>query len=206
METKETPKDEERRDAVSLRSVSYVFILIGGVCLSYGHTFIDNFMLQIMTSVGGTTAHMGAALAIASLVELPAMMVFDRLCRKTNVYRLLILSAVCWIVRNMMVLISGSVWLIYLAEALQCVTYAFYVPAVVQVIRQILPKDSFSKGIALQTSAYTVGSVLATLIGGFLLDEIGIKGALIIVCSITVLGTFNLLASFRTHQTKTRSS
>ena len=183
IETELTPEETS-----SVRSLVFYLLLCGIVCLSFGHTFIDNFMLQIMEHVGGNSSHLGTALALAALCEMPAMLLYGHLSKKVSDRSLLLFAAWMWGVRNLLVLLARNPYMVYGAEIMQFLTYAFYVPAVLNVTRQMLPEEQFLKGLSLTGSAFTIGSVTATFVGGPLLDLAGMKPTLILIFGITLLG------------------
>lgn len=152
--------------------------LIGLVLLATVHIFIDNFMLQIMHSVGGDSGNLGIAIAVAAITELPAMVVYGKLSRRLDGSMLLRAAGWLWFVKDALALIAPRPEIIYITEIMQFCSYAIYVPATVDYIARTLPETDFLKGQALAGSAFTMGSLLATLIGGRMIDAFGVKAAL----------------------------
>src|SRR5699024_7519261 len=69
---------------------SRLVLLMGGVVfLFFAHTLINNFLIQVITPIGGDSGVMGTAVFVAAIVELPAMMNFEQLSRKIAIDRLL---------------------------------------------------------------------------------------------------------------------
>lgn len=63
---------------------SRLVLLMGGVVfLFFGHTIINNFFIQVISPIGGDSGVMGTAVFIAAIVELPAMMYFEQLSKKS---------------------------------------------------------------------------------------------------------------------------
>lgn len=154
-------------------------LFLGGVaCMSMAHIFIDNFMLQIMQSLGGGSANLGVAIGIAGMTELPAMVLYSRLSRRMDGFRLLRIAAWIWLAKDVLTLLATSPSLVYVSEALQFFSYAIYVPAAVDYIARALPAGEFLGGQALHGSFWTLGSLAATFLGGQLIDGLGVRGAL----------------------------
>ena len=172
----------------SSRSPRFLLFLAGISCLSLGHVMVDNFMLQIMQNINGNSANLGIAISIASLVEFPAMMMYSRLSKRFGVGKLLIFSAWAWLLKNLLVFLASSPWMIYLAEVLQFASYGIYIPASIEYIAGIFPGKKNLKGQSFAGSAYTIGSVLATFAGGMLLDLAGISITLMIMLVVTLMG------------------
>ncbi len=51
----------------------FILFLVGFVLVYFAHTIINNFFIQIITNIGGTSADMGNAVFVAAMLELPTM-------------------------------------------------------------------------------------------------------------------------------------
>lgn len=177
------------------RQRRFALFLLGLICLSFAHIFVDNFMLQIMRSVGGDSAGLGTAIAIAALTELPAMLLYSRLRARLDSFSLLRFAAWAWVAKIALVTLARSPRAICAAELLQFLSYAVYVPAAVDYIARTLPQQDFLKGQALAGSAFTLGSLLATFLGGLLLDAAGVHGALVLMSLAALVGALLFTAA-----------
>ena len=171
-----------------VRQPRFALFLAGLAGLAFNHIFIDNFMIQIMKSLGGDSMHLGIAISVAAVVELPAMLFYTRLKRKTDPCLLLMISGWCWFIKNALIAIAPTPAAIYAAEALQFFSYAIYVPATIDYISRVLPESDFLKGQAYAGSAFTLGSVFAAFIGGRLLDLMAVRSALLVVLVFSFIG------------------
>ena len=164
-------------------------LLMGGVVfLFFAHTIINNFFIQIITPVGGDSANMGTAIFIGAMVELPAMMNFNRITKKIPVSRLLIISAVFFLAKHTLTYFAPNVLVIYLAQALQVGAFAVAYPALVEYINLIVDLKDLVKGQSLLTIAMALSSVFASFLGGILLDSIGTSQTLLLGVATTVIG------------------
>lgn len=164
-------------------------LLMGGVVfLFFAHTIINNFFIQIITPVGGDSANMGTAIFIGAMVELPAMMNFNRITKKNPVSRLLIISAVFFLAKHTLTYFAPNVLVIYLAQALQVGAFAVAYPALVEYINLIVDLKDLVKGQSLLTIAMALSSVFASFLGGILLDSIGTSQTLLLGVATTVIG------------------
>lgn len=169
---------KNEQEALLKRYPRFALFLIGLVCLSAVHIFIDNFMLQILQNISGDSRSLGISVAIAGFTELPAMLVYKKLSRRVDGRRLLCCAAWLWWIKSVLTLLARTPMTMYAVQLLQFVSYAIYVPATVDYIARTLPERDFLKGQALSGSAFTLGSLLATLIGGRLIDALGVSRAL----------------------------
>ena len=152
------------------------------------HIFLDHFMLQIMMTIGGDSATLGIAIAVAAIIELPAMMIYKRMSKKAGPSKLLMLAGWCWVVKNLLIMLARTPEAIYAAELLQFFSYAVYVPATVDYIGQNLQEGDFLRAQALSGSAFTMGSLLATMIGGPMIDLIGVRAMVCVVQIFSLTG------------------
>lgn len=174
---------------------SFAIFLGGIVLLSLAHIFVDVFMLQIFQNLGGDTAQQGTAAAIAGITELPGMLLYSKLSRKAGTGRLLFLAGWLWVIKTVTICFAKSFSMAYCSMALQLVSYAVYVPAAVDFVSRTLPEKFFLRGQALSGSAFTIGSLLATLAGGMLISRLGIADSLIIMTVVSACGAMLLTFS-----------
>ena len=180
-----------------IRKPFFLPLLCGISCLSFGHVLTDNFMLQIMQNIGGDSHNLGIAIAIASLVEFPAMCLFSRINKRIGEHDLLMISAWAWFAKNIVILFANRPEIIYIAEILQFCSYGLYIPAIVQFVGRIFPGRDNLIGQASVGSAYTTGSVIATFLGGKLLDVAGVSTTLLMIAVVTLTGAILFTVSTR---------
>ena len=119
---------------------------------------------------------------------LPAMALYARMSRHMGNRRILYLMSCAWLVKDVLTLLARQPALMYLAALLQFFSFALYVPAAVEYISLTLPEADFLAGQSLQGSAWTLGSLAATFLGGQLIDALGIRGALAAIQLFAVAG------------------
>lgn len=178
----------EKGESLLKRHPHFALFLAGLVLLSMAHIFLDHFMLQIMMTIGGDSANLGIAIAVAAIVELPAMMVYKRLSKKAGPGKLLIMAGWAWVAKNLLIMLARTPEAVYAAEVLQCLSYAIYVPATVDYIGRNLPEGDFLRAQAWSGSAFTMGSLLATIIGGPMIDLIGVRAMVALIQLVSISG------------------
>ena len=193
-----TAAAESVRTGKIIRKPGFLLMLCGIVCLSFGHVLSDRFMLQIMQSMNGGSQELGIAMAIASLVEFPMMMLYSSLRKRMKDHILLSFSGWAWLAKSVLILLARTPSAIYVAEILQFCSYGLYIPASVQLIAHLFPGYENLSAQALAGSAFTVGGVIATFMGGILLDSVGINSTLIVIVVMMLAGAilFTVQAAF----------
>lgn len=191
-------KEETKASGSFFRqNAAFLLFLAGLLCICLNHTLIDAFMLQIMQNIGGGSAELGVAAAIAAIVEMPVIMLYPRIREKLGVRAILILCGWAWFIKNLLTAFAVSPVMIYGAQLLQALGYAIYVPLTIDLVLKLLPESDFLRGQALAGSAFTLGGVFATFAGGVTMDALGVGNALKVMVLFSLAGAvlFTLAAA-----------
>lgn len=166
-----------------------MFLLLGIVFVYFDHTVINNFFIQVVTNVGGTSSDMGNAIFLGAVLELPTMVVFSRLCKKIDCGKLLIISGIFYSVKHVLTYLATSMTVIYIAQCFQMLAYALFIPASVYYVSKLVDRSDLTKGQAMVTGAMTLSGVFASLLGGILLDVVGAPNMLLMGAILSVIGS-----------------
>ena len=175
----------------------FIPFLIAIVCLFIFHTVINNFLAQIMTSLGGRNTDIGVSLTIAALCELPALLGFSFLISKFSTRSLLKISGLFYALRSFIYLLAASVWMINLGQVFQALSFAVFIPASVYYVNEIMREKDRVKGQTLITGAITLGNFIGSVIGGWLLDFSGVPLLLTFGAAGAVAGCLLLIYAVR---------
>lgn len=173
----------------------FMLFLVGVVCIFFDHTIINNFFIQVMNNVGGSSSDMGNAIFLAAMLELPTMALFVKMKERIDCSMLLKISGIFFTLKHIITFFASSVTLIYVAQVLQIAAYALFIPASVYYVTQLVEKGDLVKGQALVTGAITLSSVFASFLGGIMLDSVGANTMLLIGMIVSVVGTLILFFS-----------
>ncbi|MBP3736493.1 MAG: MFS transporter [Lachnospiraceae bacterium] len=191
---------KRREDTVSfpmfLRDNPRFFLLMLGVALIFFfHSIQNNFLILVVENVGGGNAQMGIVGGILAVVELPAMLFFSHLTRHFSCRGMLRFSLVMFTVKGAATWLAFSVRTLMLSSLLQCFSYAVYTPASVAYAASNLPAKDMAKAQTGFTAAMTLGTILSSVAGGFLIDHMGIRAALAIGTAASFCGSLTALAA-----------
>lgn len=165
-----------------------VLMMLGVVFLFFGHVLINNFFIQVITPIGGSSQTMGIAIFIGTILELPAMMNFNQLARRIPVHQLLKISTVFFLAKHLLTFLAPNLFVIYLAQALQIGAFSIAYPALVEYTQLEVSQEDLVKGQSLLASAIALSNILSSFSGGILLDQIGVSRTLFIAVLTTVAG------------------
>ena len=128
------------------------------------------YLLQILENVGGNTGHLGVALAIGAVTEVPILFLFSYIIKRCPASKLLIISGFSYIMKSMIMLFAGNIGMIYAAHLLQPFSYGLYASATVYFTNDCMREEDKVTGQSLMTMTMAIGSVAGNLIGGWLID------------------------------------
>jgi len=165
------------------------FVLLVGVTFSFiSHNLLNNYMFQVMEYHGGGSSEMGTALAIAATIELPTMLGFSLLIKRVRSNTLIKVSGTFFMIKALLTLLAPNVFGIYIAQITQLLGFALQVPASVYYVNALMKPRDRVKGQAFMTATNTLGSIGGSLIGGVVLDTLGVSVLLLIGFVVAAAG------------------
>ncbi len=179
--------------AFAMKYKRFMLLLVAIALTFISHTLINNYFIQIIEPIGGNTKDMGTAIGIAAFVELPAMSLFMLLIRKFKCSSILRFSFVFFLIKAIVTLLAPNIWIIYVAQLIQFPSYAFFIPASIYYVNQVICEADHVKGQAFITVAITISGCLSSVVGGTLLDQFG---ATTMMITGTIASGVGLLLSF----------
>ena len=157
--------------------------------------FLLGFVLvfQIITNVGGNSSDMGNAVFLAAMLELPTMAYFTKLSQKVNCGTLIKASIVLFLAKHAITYLATNMVMIYIAQVLQMGAYALFIPASVYYVNCKVDNKDIVKGQSFVTTSMTMSGVFANIIGGILLDAVGVSEVLLIGVILSLIGAVIVL-------------
>ena len=182
---------------------AFVLFLLGTICFFFAHNMINDFMIQIIRSLGGNETELGYANFLQAILELPVMALIGIVLKKISADRLLIISGVAFFIKILILVFAGGMPQMYLSQSFQLFAYAIFIPAGAYYVSSTMEELDQVKGQAFITSAITIGGVFSNFISGVILDHAGIKTMLITgtaVCAVGVVVTFIAMTKLPHHR------
>ena len=192
---------------VEVKQISYVeffkkykkimLVIVAMIMIFFCHMLINTYMINVLQDIGGNTTDQGNAIFLQAMVELPPMFLFALILKKLKVNTLMAASAVLYIVKHAMICFAPNLPVFYMAMILQMVTYAVLMPASVYFANEYIEEQDRNKGQTVVAAAGTIGGLLSSFFGGFLLQMTGVKTVLLIGFVVTVIGAGLMLLGIR---------
>ena len=176
----------------------FCLMLFGTIIVFIAHNMDGNFLINEIRALGGDTAIMGYVAAFTAITEVPVMMFASRLPKRWQTVQYIRLSFIFFVIKILAYALAPSIPLFFAARILQAPSYALYTVLIVGYAdSQVARKDS-AKAQSLAFSMTTVGSVIASLIGGAMFDTVGVKTTMLIASAIAAAGALIALLGTRT--------
>ena len=188
--------DEEEITLVQFikRNKLFFVLNLAVIGIFFSNATLNNYMVQIVTEVGGTSEDMGRILGLMAFLEIPTMVLFSRIKRKFSCQLLLKVASVGFTIKILMCWLARSVAMLFAAQAFQLVSFALFLPAMVYFTGEIMSKGEAVKGQALFTTMITVTTIFASLLGGWILDVSGARMLTMVATIATAAGAVLVFA------------
>lgn len=170
------------------RNKLFFIVNLGIMLVYFSNAITNNFMLQIVENVGGTSKDMGNILSFMAFLEIPGLFLFDRIHKHFSNKVLLEFAAFSFFLKMLIIFLAKNVFWVYVAQLMQLTSFALFLPAIVSFTDEIMERGEAVKGQALYTVVITIATVAATLIGGFVLDHQGASAMMFLTVTITGIG------------------
>ncbi len=188
--SEDAPKGEAHNNIIDFARTYPAFsvFLIGTVCFYFAHNMINDFMIQIIRSLGGAETELGYSNFLQAILELPVMAVIGFFLKKISSDKMLVFSGTAFFVKILILMFVTNMAGMYVSQSFQLFAYAVFIPAAAYYVSKTMDELDQVKGQAYVTSAITVGGVFSNLISGVILDNLGIKAMLGTGCTVCAVG------------------
>ena len=157
---------------------AFRLMLIGLCLVMLFHNMLMTYFIYAIERVGGDSSHLGMALGIAAFLEIPILFLYTRIKGNTPSKYFLTASGVFFFAKAALFVVAQSVTMIYLVQILQIVSYGLMAASRVYYVDEVVGKKYETTGQAYIVATETVGMVLGSIIGGFLMQGLGIVSVL----------------------------
>ena len=168
---------------------------IGVIGLYFSNSVMNNYLMQIVTEVGGNSADMGRILSLMAFLEIPTLVFFDKLRKKFTCQFMLKIAAIGFTIKILMCHIAASVAMILAAQVFQLIAFGLFLPAMVHFIDEIMSEGEAVKGQSVFTMMVTITTMLSSLVGGAILDISGAKMLTLVSLLATAAGAVIIIAT-----------
>ncbi len=159
------------------------FAFINQMGLSFNYNFLGVYMLKL----GMAEGTMGLINCISALSELPVLFLINYLLKKLSLMKISLIACLLLGLRILMVT-GGTLPYLILSSVFHGMTYmTVYFSSAVYISKNV-KKENLSKGQSLLTIMQAgLASITGNIVGGFLVDKLGLKSSYIIMASSVMI-------------------
>lgn len=167
----------------------YCVSLTGVMLLGMFHAMTENYLIEIVTPLGGDSGSVGVALFIATAIEALVLVFFDRVRKKISDNWLLKFAGISFLLKAVLLLFARNVTAIYAIQLLQATSYTFLSPTQMYYANNKISAADMVKGQAFITASYTLGCAAGNFTGGQLLSAFSVTALLLAGIVMAAAGT-----------------
>ena len=167
----------------------YCVSLLGVMLLAMFHAMTENYLIEVVSPLGGDSGTVGVALFAATTIEMVVIVNFDWLRTKISDSWLLKFAGLSFLLKSLLFLMAKNVIAIYGIQLLQATSYSFLSPTQLYYADAKVSPADMVKGQAFITAAYTLGCAIGNFTGGQLLDLFDVRALLWAGVAMAAAGT-----------------
>jgi PPP family 3-phenylpropionic acid transporter len=179
-------QDRDINPLILFKNGEYIFLIIFASFLFIPSMAIIHFLPAIVKSVGGTAADQGTALFANAISEMPILFLAEYFIKRFKIKVLLLTSAIFFVIRMGVFLAASSPALVIVGCLLRSLSFGIFLPTARHYISEIAPANLKTTAQTVATAIYMgIGSILADLFAGRIIDQFGVETLLLICISLS---------------------
>lgn len=185
--TKNTDEDEVVDQNFFVEYPIFSLSLLAFVLIMTIHNNISTYLLQIIETVGGTNKELGNALFLAAIAEIPVLFGFSYLHKRFKTVDMILFSTISFAIKLAFYMGARSIMGIYVGQIFQLSSFALFISSTVFFTEENMKEGDSQKGQSMMASAVTLGSVMGSLSGGYLIKNFSVNADLVFMLILSVL-------------------
>jgi MFS transporter, PPP family, 3-phenylpropionic acid transporter len=179
--------------------IMLIIMLFYGIFSAPMHFFINIYYLDI----GGGYHHVGYAYLVQALAEVPFFIYGKRIIDRFGARRIVIITMIVTSIRLLAYGINSNPWIAIAIGATHGVSMGLFILAFIVFVHQFIPPEFRATGQSFVYSFYFGGGLaLGNILTGFISDQIGMQGAMLVQGSLTFLLIIITLLIFGVYKRK----
>ena len=170
------------------RYPAFAMMLAGLVMVMIFHNMVMTYFIYVVERAGGDSGNMGLAIGLSGLVEIPIIFFYTKIKRGRPSRYFLAFSGVAFLGKAVLFLFARSMGMVYFTQCVQCLSYGLMAASRVYYVDETVGKENETTGQAYMTATETIGIVLGSSLGGFLMQARGIDALLWCGAAVSFVG------------------
>lgn len=176
------------------------FLILGPILAN------NSYFGLFVKDIGGTLTGIGLAFLLAAGSEAPFMQFANRFISKLGMMKVLLIAALISMVRWYFYYFEPSLVLVYLTTIAQGFSVGLFIPAALQYVRDIAPKEVRVTAISIYSAVGNgLGSWFCIYVGGLLLEWFSIQTVYLFYGMLTSVGIVTLFVISRLERNESKS-
>lgn len=193
------PATQSKRSMLAIFSKYPFFMLltIGVVLNQTSYNIGGLYLIHVVTPFGGGSAELGIAMAFSALAEFITMNLFSRIAKRVHFTKLMCFSVLMIPLKPITFALAQSVGYAYFAQFFHLFGIALFMPSSVYYINYIMRSEDRAQGQSIIVGATILAATMASVLGGWGVDAIGVTGTLWIGNVLALIGALFVLYAAR---------
>lgn len=195
----------EIKDTYKILLNKAVFLLVVAVILSsIGAILSLKFISRVVIENGGKIFNLGIAFAIQSVVIVPVSLLSDKIRKRYDCGKLLLINFFFSFIKILILLLSASCIDIYFAMALTAFGYGGMGFATVDYLKEIAEDENYEMyhEFTVICNNLNLGSLFGGLLSGIIMTFGNVRILLFIGCCITLFGLITMILSLQLRKSR----
>ena len=174
----------------------YFLILVGFALVFAAAAALATYLINIIHVHGGSDSLYGIAVYCMAASEMPVMAASDKLIKRFGSMKLIAAAGLFYVLRNTLIAASPNLGILLLGMAFQGVSFGLMTAVITVYVSQNLKKPDQVMGqtmICLMTTG--VGSTIGNVLGGWMIDNMGMEALFSGCIVITLEGAAIMIAA-----------
>ena len=172
---------------------AFTVMLVGLSLVMFFHNMVMTYFLHVVERAGGDSSHMGIAIGIAGFVEIPILFLYTRIKGNRSSRIFLAISGAAFFAKAVLFLFAHNIGMIYAIQCLQCLAFGLMAASRVYYTDEVIGKEHETTGQACMSATESIGIILGSMVGGFLMQASGVDTLLwigAVICGIGMILIF----------------
>ena len=168
-------------------NIKFLLLCFALVGIFFGYMAGDNFIYLIIDNIHGNSEDMGIVLGVKAILEGIVMVNFSKLSKRFKLNTLLSIAVTAFTLKSLCYYLAKTTFLVYACQTIQMISFALLLPGMIEYIDLHMNSKVAIRGNSLFTMTITAGAIIASLLGGYLSDNYGIRTLCLVAFIVTLI-------------------
>lgn len=193
------PRESAREESLSMpafirQNKRFFIMLLGVALLFFSHNLSNNFLINIVRNVGGDEEAVGGVNSFMAVLEIPAMLLYDRITRRFSCPSTVRVAALAFAAKGLCIALAPNLPTLYAAHVFQAFSFALMTPALVRYVDLFISSKDSAKGQSVAAAMSALGAIFSSALGGVMFDKMSVLATLLVGAAAAIAGAVICIA------------